>query len=85
MFMLFCKKIAYRGCDVYFDWSNFCELFEDSTVSGILSFDKQQSCQDLLCYQLCYRYCVQDYHDRGVWVLHQVPLVLHSSCKLPIR
>ena len=36
MFMLFCKKIAYRGCDVCFDWSNFCELFEDSTVSGIL-------------------------------------------------
>lgn len=28
--------IVYHGCDVYFDWSNFRELFEDSTVSGIL-------------------------------------------------
>ena len=46
MYMLCCKLkifyylvlIAYHGCDVYFDWSNFRELFEESTVSvaGIL-------------------------------------------------
>ena len=41
--------------------------------------------QDLLCYQLCYLYSVQYNHDRGVWILHQVPLVLHSQYKLPIR
>ena len=28
--------IVYHGCDIYFDWSNFCELFEDNTGSGIL-------------------------------------------------
>lgn len=41
MYMLFCKLkilyylglIAYHGCDVYFDWSNFRELFEDNKVS----------------------------------------------------
>lgn len=41
MYMLLCKLkilyylglIAYHGCDVYFDWSNFCELFEDNKVS----------------------------------------------------
>ena len=28
--------IAYHGCDVYFDWSNFLKLWEDNTLSGIL-------------------------------------------------
>ena len=44
MYMLCCKLkilyylvlIAYHGCDVYFDWSNFVRLLEDNTVSGIL-------------------------------------------------
>lgn len=41
MYMLLCKLkilyyiclIAYHGCDIYFDWSNFHELFEDNKVS----------------------------------------------------
>ena len=41
MYMLLCKLkifyyvvlIAYHGCDVYFDWSNFLELFKDNKVS----------------------------------------------------
>ena len=28
--------IGYHGFDVYSDWSNFLELLEDNTVSGIL-------------------------------------------------
>lgn len=44
MYMFCCKlKIfyylvltTYHGCDVYFDWFNFYELFEDTAVSGIL-------------------------------------------------
>ena len=28
--------IVYHGCDFYFDWWNFRELFEDNTISGIL-------------------------------------------------
>ena len=39
--MFFCKVkilyylglIAYHGCDIYFDWSNFLELFKDNKVS----------------------------------------------------
>ena len=41
MYMFLCKLkifyyvvlIAYHVCDVYFDWSNFLELFEDNKVS----------------------------------------------------
>ena len=44
MYMLRCKLkifyylvlIVYHGCDIYFDGSNFLELLEDNTVSGIL-------------------------------------------------
>ena len=44
MYMLCCKLkifyylllIVYHGCDFYFDWWNFLELFEDNTVSGNL-------------------------------------------------
>ena len=41
MYMFLCKLkilyylglIIYHGCDIYFDWSNFLELFEDNKVS----------------------------------------------------
>ncbi|XP_020624815.1 uncharacterized protein LOC110062286 [Orbicella faveolata] len=45
MYMICCKLkiiyyiglIAYHVCDVCFDWSNYHILFEDNTVSGILT------------------------------------------------